>query len=205
MASTRAAVLAPPLFTMTISKGTAGFAAATDARHSSSRSIRFQVTIRIETTGSVIEPRQPTQLGDAPDGLHALPTRGPGRRASVEIAEECVELALERRIACDVDSATIAAGLDLDHHVAFAVENRDGVAESDLDAASMLRPMPGYLHRARRIAAQARGDSRNAAVGPLGNGGDRRRQVAEDLAQNREIVRQQRPDRIDVLVRVVAA
>src|ERR1700751_202824 len=112
MASTRPAVRAPPLFTMMSSNGTSGFAAAMPLRHSSSRSIRFQVTSRIDTIGSGIDAGQATQFGDAPYGLDAVATRGLWRRASVEMLEERVELALERRTARRFHGVTIVGGAD---------------------------------------------------------------------------------------------
>src|SRR4030095_10041056 len=99
MASTEPAVRDPPLFTITNSKGTSGLAAAIPLRHSSSRSIRFHVTSRIETTGSAIEARQPTQLADSPDRLEAVATGGLRRRTAAQVSYEGFELASQWRLA----------------------------------------------------------------------------------------------------------
>src|SRR5216683_259453 len=114
MASTRSAVRDPPLFTMTSSKGTAGLAAAIPFTHSSSRSIRFQVTRRIETIGSPIETRQSKQLGDSPDHRDALATGGLRRRTAIKMAHERFKLALERRLVPDVGRPISIVETDLD-------------------------------------------------------------------------------------------
>src|SRR5213595_2044615 len=98
MASTRVAVCDPPLLTMTSSKGTTGFAAAIPFIHSSSRSIRFQVTTRIDTIGSGIEAGQSPQLADPPHHGDAVATGRFGRRPPIEIAHEGFQLAPKRRL-----------------------------------------------------------------------------------------------------------
>src|SRR5258706_9828802 len=97
MASTRSAVRDPPLFTITSSKGTIGFAAAIPFKQSSSRSIRFQVTRRIETIGSAIETRQSTQLADSPDHLVCRLLLEKKKESAIEMTHEDLEIASQRR------------------------------------------------------------------------------------------------------------
>src|ERR1700693_700832 len=117
MASTRSAVRDPPLFTITSSKGTVGFAAAIPFKQSSSRSIRFQVTSRIETIGSAIETRQSTQLADSPDHLDAVATGRLRWGTAIKITHEGLELASQRRFIPNADRPLPIVGTDFNQSV----------------------------------------------------------------------------------------
>src|SRR5512142_2252604 len=201
MLSTRSAVRGPPLFTITSSNATAGLAAAIASMHSASRSIRFHVTIRIETTGSAIETRHASQFADAPHRLDAVAARGLRWRAAVEMAQEGGELAPERRLVSDVDRARARVGADFDLVVASRVEDRDRAVEGQLDAPPAFGPAGGNLQHARRVRSEPGGNARRCARCALGEGSDRGRNDAEDLAHDGEIVGQERPHRIDVRMR----
>ncbi len=118
------------------------------------------------------------------------------------MTHEGLELASQRRLVPDADRPLPIVGTDFNQSVPSTIENCNGGVENNLDATPMLRPSRGDLEHTHRIGSKAGGHSPDAIDAALSDGFNHLWHKTEDFAHDGQIVRQQRPDRIDVFVRV---
>ena len=150
---------------------------------------------------------QTSELGERRHDRGALGRARPRRRATAEMLDEHAQLSEERELARRLDASLLGlVGVRREHGyvlVPGAREHGDALGAVQLDAAFAHRRHGRDLERCatQSSASRCAAEADDVAVDDLADGSARRRDRAEHLERDGEVVRREHPDGVDVVVR----